>query len=214
VIDGGGSLRCALVGDQLAILAHKNGWAGIIVYGCIRIRMTSARHRPRPARAQYPSAEEHQEGRRRPRSGGHFRWRHLQTREWIYVDEDGVVVSDQPLDLEILREPRRLTCSKPSAGPSAGGPSGPRCWRSGRVHGRSRRPRLAARGRVLHGVRRHRPRAGPPRGQSQHPGQCPADLAPVDGHSRQADRSRQDPDRTGRQRPGGHEDRAERSRKC
>jgi regulator of ribonuclease activity A len=36
VIDGGGSLRCALIGDQLAILAAKNGWAGAIVYGCIR----------------------------------------------------------------------------------------------------------------------------------------------------------------------------------
>lgn len=36
VIDGGGSLRCALVGDQLAKLAVKNDWAGIIVYGAIR----------------------------------------------------------------------------------------------------------------------------------------------------------------------------------
>ncbi len=36
VIDGGGSLRCALVGDQLAILAHKNYWEGVVVYGCIR----------------------------------------------------------------------------------------------------------------------------------------------------------------------------------
>jgi regulator of ribonuclease activity A len=36
VVDGGGSLRCALVGDQLAKLAVDNGWAGIIVYGCIR----------------------------------------------------------------------------------------------------------------------------------------------------------------------------------
>ena len=36
VIDGGGSMRCALVGDQLAILAQKNGWEGVIVYGCIR----------------------------------------------------------------------------------------------------------------------------------------------------------------------------------
>jgi regulator of ribonuclease activity A len=36
VVDGGGSLRCALVGDQLAILAQDNGWAGIVVYGCIR----------------------------------------------------------------------------------------------------------------------------------------------------------------------------------
>lgn len=36
VVDGSGSLRCALVGDQLAILAQKNGWEGIVVYGCIR----------------------------------------------------------------------------------------------------------------------------------------------------------------------------------
>ena len=36
VIDGGASMRCALVGDQLAELAVKNGWAGIVVYGCIR----------------------------------------------------------------------------------------------------------------------------------------------------------------------------------
>ena len=36
VIDGGGSMRCALVGDQLAVLAVNNGWAGIVVYGSIR----------------------------------------------------------------------------------------------------------------------------------------------------------------------------------
>jgi regulator of ribonuclease activity A len=36
VIDGGGSLRRALLGDQLAALGVKNGWAGIVVYGCIR----------------------------------------------------------------------------------------------------------------------------------------------------------------------------------
>jgi regulator of ribonuclease activity A len=36
VVDGGGSLRCALLGDQLASLAVDNGWAGVVVYGCIR----------------------------------------------------------------------------------------------------------------------------------------------------------------------------------
>jgi regulator of ribonuclease activity A len=36
VVDGGGSLRCALVGDQLAVLARDNGWTGLLVYGCIR----------------------------------------------------------------------------------------------------------------------------------------------------------------------------------
>lgn len=36
IIDGGESMRCALVGDMLARLGEENGWAGIIVSGCIR----------------------------------------------------------------------------------------------------------------------------------------------------------------------------------
>ncbi|HSG89176.1 MAG TPA: ribonuclease E activity regulator RraA [Pseudomonadales bacterium] len=36
VVDGGGSLRCALLGDNLADKAAANGWAGVIVYGCVR----------------------------------------------------------------------------------------------------------------------------------------------------------------------------------
>ena len=36
VVDGGGSMRCAMVGDQLAKLGVDNGWGGILVYGCIR----------------------------------------------------------------------------------------------------------------------------------------------------------------------------------
>lgn len=36
VVDGGGSMRCALVGDNLASKASQNGWEGIVVYGCVR----------------------------------------------------------------------------------------------------------------------------------------------------------------------------------
>jgi regulator of ribonuclease activity A len=36
VVDGGASLKCALLGDMLAELGKDNDWAGIIVYGCIR----------------------------------------------------------------------------------------------------------------------------------------------------------------------------------
>jgi regulator of ribonuclease activity A len=36
VVDGGGSMRRALVGDNLARMALNHGWAGIVVYGCIR----------------------------------------------------------------------------------------------------------------------------------------------------------------------------------
>ena len=36
VVDGQASMRCALLGDMLAALGAKNGWAGVIVNGCIR----------------------------------------------------------------------------------------------------------------------------------------------------------------------------------
>lgn len=38
VVDGGGALESALVGDQIAASALRNGWAGIIVFGAIRDR--------------------------------------------------------------------------------------------------------------------------------------------------------------------------------
>lgn len=36
VVDGGGSLRCALLGDQLGALGVRNGWSGVLVWGCVR----------------------------------------------------------------------------------------------------------------------------------------------------------------------------------
>lgn len=36
VVDAGGSFRCGMLGDNLALKASQNGWQGIIVYGCIR----------------------------------------------------------------------------------------------------------------------------------------------------------------------------------
>ncbi|KAF0898249.1 hypothetical protein E2562_005839 [Oryza meyeriana var. granulata] len=36
VVDGGGSMQCAMLGGNLAQLAQNNGWVGIVVNGCIR----------------------------------------------------------------------------------------------------------------------------------------------------------------------------------
>lgn len=36
VVDGGGSLRCALMGDLIGESAVQNGWEGVIIYGCVR----------------------------------------------------------------------------------------------------------------------------------------------------------------------------------
>ena len=36
VVDGGGSMRCGLFGDNLAMKAIDHGWSGVVVFGCIR----------------------------------------------------------------------------------------------------------------------------------------------------------------------------------
>ena len=80
VVDGGGSLRTALVGGNLAALAHENGWSGIVVYGCIRDAAELAAHADRGEGAPRRSAEERQGGRGRAGRPGDFRGRHLRPR--------------------------------------------------------------------------------------------------------------------------------------
>lgn len=36
VVDGGASMRCALMGDMITKSAVDNGWAGVIISGCVR----------------------------------------------------------------------------------------------------------------------------------------------------------------------------------
>ncbi|MCE0538027.1 ribonuclease E activity regulator RraA [Kineosporia rhizophila] len=36
VVDGQGSRACALMGDMIARIAESNGWAGVVVHGCVR----------------------------------------------------------------------------------------------------------------------------------------------------------------------------------
>ena len=97
VIDGGGSLRCALVGDQLAILAQKNGWEGVVVYGCIRdsgdINEISI---GQPALNTHPqkSIKKNVGDRDIAVTFGGITFN---PGEWLYADEDGVLVSSKPL---------------------------------------------------------------------------------------------------------------------
>jgi regulator of ribonuclease activity A len=97
VVDGGGSRRRALFGGNLGAAAVKNGWAGVIIHGCIR---DSAELAPMPlgirALGTMPlRSEKRGEGERDVPvrfAGVTFR-----PGDWVYVDEDGVVVSHGPL---------------------------------------------------------------------------------------------------------------------
>jgi regulator of ribonuclease activity A len=97
VVDGGGSLRCALLGDQLGELAVKNGWAGIVVYGAIRDTV-ALKKLPLgiKALASHPlKSIKRGEGQR-----GlilEFAGVQLTPGHWLYADEDGVIAAPQSL---------------------------------------------------------------------------------------------------------------------
>lgn len=95
VIDGGGSLRRALVGGQLALLAQDNGWAGIIVDGCVRdseeINSCLVGVRARATHPQKPAKRGAGERNIRVTIAGVP----VTPGDWIYADADGVVVAQQ-----------------------------------------------------------------------------------------------------------------------
>lgn len=98
VVDGGGSLRRALVGDQLALLGVKNGWAGIVVYGCIRdSKAIGGMDIGVFALATHPqkTLKKNQGDADIPVTFGGVTFT---PGEYLYADEDGVVVSRSPLN--------------------------------------------------------------------------------------------------------------------
>lgn len=97
VIDGGGSHRCALLGGNLAKLAFVNGWQGIIVYGCVRdsLEIDALPIGVRALHTHPLQSHERGTGERDiliTLAGVNFR-----TGYYVYVDEDGVVVSNDKL---------------------------------------------------------------------------------------------------------------------
>jgi regulator of ribonuclease activity A len=98
VVDGGGSLRCALVGDQLGELAVKNGWAGILVYGCIRDSAVIATQSVGvKAMATHPR-KSLKKGVGEEELTVSFAGLTVSPGDWVYADADGVLVSGEALE--------------------------------------------------------------------------------------------------------------------
>lgn len=97
VIDGGGSTRCALVGGNLGVLAEKNNWAGIVVFGCVRDTLELAQSKVGiRALATHPQKSVKRNVGERDlviEIAGTV----VKPGDMIYADEDGVIVSDKPL---------------------------------------------------------------------------------------------------------------------
>jgi len=97
VVDGGGSLHTALLGDVIAGLAKDNGWAGVVVNGAVR-DVAELRSVPIGIKALGSNP------RKSSKTGaGHtgvpvaFGGVTFTPGAYLYSDEDGIVVSERPL---------------------------------------------------------------------------------------------------------------------
>lgn len=93
VIDGGGSLRRALVGGNLAAAAARNGWSGLVVDGCVRdaAELQACALGIRALALMPLPTEKRNEGQRDVAVQIQGVW--VRPGEWLYADADGIVVS-------------------------------------------------------------------------------------------------------------------------
>ena len=93
VVDGGGSLRCSMFGGNLAVAAAENGWAGVVVHGCVRdVDELAAQPIGVRALAAFPRRSER--GLHSGQAGLPVLFAGVVFREgeWLCADRDGVVV--------------------------------------------------------------------------------------------------------------------------
>ncbi len=97
VVDGGGSMRCALLGDNLAELGLKNGWAGVLVYGCVRDAADLARIAIGVKALNTHPLKSVKKGVGDRDVPVTFAGVTFHAGEWLYGDEDGVIVAAEAL---------------------------------------------------------------------------------------------------------------------
>ena len=97
VVDGGGSMRCALLGDMLGELGVKNKWTGIIVYGCIRDSPAMATLALGVKALNTIPLKSNKRNEGQPNIPVRFAGVDFIPGEFVYCDEDGVIVSKEEL---------------------------------------------------------------------------------------------------------------------
>lgn len=97
VVDGGASLRRALLGGNLGAAAARNGWAGVVIDGCVRdVAELAACQIGIRALATMPlPTERRADGQTNVPVLVQGVW--VRPGDWLYADEDGMVVSDRNL---------------------------------------------------------------------------------------------------------------------
>lgn len=98
VVDGGASLRHALLGGNLGAAAARNGWAGIVIDGCVRdvSELELLQVGIRALAAMPLPTEKRNEGRRDVAVRIQGVW--IRPGDWLYADEDGMVANNTPIN--------------------------------------------------------------------------------------------------------------------
>ena len=97
VVDAGGSLRCAVLGDLLAKQAADNGWAGVVVHGCIRDSADIAAFQLGVIALGTMPLRSHRKGEGQRDVPIEVAGAKIKPGDWVYVDEDGLVASARRL---------------------------------------------------------------------------------------------------------------------
>ncbi|MBP0942653.1 ribonuclease E activity regulator RraA [Pseudomonas alliivorans] len=99
VVDGGGSLRCAMLGDMVAEQASKNGWEGVLIYGCVRdVDMLAQTDLGVQALASHPKKSE-KRGVGELNVPVTFGGVTFKPGDYLYADNNGVIISPSPLTM-------------------------------------------------------------------------------------------------------------------
>ena len=98
VVDGGGSFRCALLGDLLGAMAVRNGWQGVLVNGCVRdVEILKSMDLGVRALNCYPlKSNKRNEGQLN--LPVRFAGVNFEPGQYLYADENGIVVANEELD--------------------------------------------------------------------------------------------------------------------
>lgn len=97
VVDGAGSLRCALLGDLLAAKARDNGWSGVVVYGCVRDAADLADLDVGIKALNTHPCKSEKRGDGEVGVAVTLAGVTLHPGEWLCADRDGIVVAQEPL---------------------------------------------------------------------------------------------------------------------
>ncbi|WP_207062170.1 ribonuclease E activity regulator RraA [Motiliproteus sp. SC1-56] len=100
VVDAGGSLRRAMLGDMLAAKAAANGWEGIVIWGCVRdVEALGETDIGVKALAAHPMKTE-KRGLGDLNVAVTFGGVTFEPGHYLYADNNGMLVAAEPLSLQ------------------------------------------------------------------------------------------------------------------